>query len=71
MLRGDQLHESGLVVPPHIFTSPFSWTSREEAPTRISKAMRIHSLGGRNRLLRTTPREASPRFLDTWDDDDE
>ena len=44
---------------------------RSGNPTRISKAMRIHSLGGRNRLLRTTPREASPRFLDTWDDDDE
>ncbi len=40
-------------------------------PARISKAMRLHSMGGRNRLLRSIPREASPRFLDMWDDDDE
>lgn len=42
---------------------------RSGNPTRISKAMRIHSMGGRNRLLRSTP-EATPRYIDLWDDDE-
>ncbi len=44
---------------------------RSGNPARISKAMRIHSMGGRNRLLRTVPRESAPRYLDPWDDEDE
>jgi len=44
---------------------------RSANPARIAREMRIHSLGGRNRLLRSIPREASPRYQDLWHDDDE
>jgi DNA-binding GntR family transcriptional regulator len=40
-------------------------------PRKISKAMRLHCLDGRSRLLQSSPHEAGARFLDLRDDDDE
>ncbi len=38
-------------------------------PTEIARIMRTHTISGRNRLLRTTPRGENRRFVDAWDDE--
>lgn len=44
-------------------------TLRGGNPSEVARAMRIHCLGGRNRLVRTVPREEGRRFVDAWEDE--